>query len=73
MFSRGLAGGQVPQAVKNDSEKERMCITESLCCTAEINIVNQLDFNKKNEKKKKYNSGFYSEGGGSLGGFRAQE
>ena len=24
-----------------------ICITESLCCTAEINIVNQLYFNKK--------------------------
>ena len=33
-----------------------MCITNSLCCTAEIkhNIVNQLYFNlKKNRKKKK--------------------
>ena len=37
-------------------EKEYICITESLCYTAEIkhNIVNQLHFNKmflKNEKK----------------------
>ena len=29
-------------------EKEYICITESLCCTAEIkhNLVNQLYFNK---------------------------
>ena len=26
-------------------EKEYMCITESLCCAAEINLVNQLYFN----------------------------
>ena len=28
-----------------------MCITESLCCIAEINIVNQLYFNKIYQKK----------------------
>ena len=33
-------------------EKEYTCITESLCCTAEITIVNQLHFNKINLKKK---------------------
>ena len=32
-----------------------MCITNSLCCTAEIkhNIVNQLYFNLKKNRKKK--------------------
>ena len=30
-------------------EKEYICITESLCCTAD-NIVNQLYFNKKKKK-----------------------
>ena len=29
-----------------------MCITESFCCTAEINTVNQLYFNKKFVKEK---------------------
>ena len=35
-------------------EKEYICITESLCCTAEIkhNIVNQLYFNKINFLKR---------------------
>lgn len=34
-------------------KKECMCITVSLCCTAEINIVNQLYFSTKIRKKKK--------------------
>ena len=29
-----------------------ICITESLCCIAETNIVNQLYFNKKIKKTK---------------------
>ena len=29
-----------------------MCITESFCCTVEINTVNQLYFNKKFVKEK---------------------
>ena len=33
-------------------EKEYTCITESLCCTVEINIVNQLYVNKINKFKK---------------------
>ena len=33
-------------------EKEYICITESLCCTVEINIVNQLYVNKINKLKK---------------------
>ena len=41
--------------VGKESEKEWMCITQSLCCTAEITkamYVNQLYFNKtlKNER-----------------------
>ena len=31
--------------------KNNICITESLCYTAEMNIVNQLYFNFKNTKK----------------------
>ena len=31
-----------------------MYIIESLCCTAEINITNQLYFNKKNLKMKSF-------------------
>ena len=31
---------------KNMKKNVYMCITESLCCRAEINIVNQLYFNK---------------------------
>ena len=33
-------------------EKEYTCITESLYCTVEINIVNQLYVNKINKLKK---------------------
>ena len=32
---------------KNIERYVYMCITDSLCCTAEINTVNQLDFKKK--------------------------
>ena len=32
---------------KNIERNVYMCLTESLCCTAEINIVNQLYFSKK--------------------------
>ena len=28
-----------------------VCVTDSLCCTAETNNVNQLHFNKKQFKK----------------------
>ena len=31
-----------------------MCITDSLCCTADWHIVNQLYFNKKIKLKKEY-------------------
>ena len=38
-----------------------MCITESLCCTAEINIVNQLYLNLKTKQNKiKITSSFSS-------------
>ena len=33
-------------------KKIYICITESLCCTEEINIVNQLYFRKKTQKSK---------------------
>ena len=33
-------------------EKEYICITQSLCCTPETNIVNQLYFSQQKEKQK---------------------
>ena len=38
---------QYPMINHDGKEYEYICITESLCCIAEINTVNQLDFNKK--------------------------
>ena len=53
--SKGLlhsTGNYTQCSVKNRNEKEYMCvyicITESLCYTAEFNNVNQLYFNKIN-------------------------
>ena len=39
---------QYPVINHNGKEYEKLylCITESLCCTAEINIINELQFNK---------------------------
>ena len=44
---------------KNIEKYVYMCITDSLCCTAEINTVNQLDFNKKIIMKYNYTSLLY--------------
>lgn len=35
---------------EKDILKEYICITGSLCCTTEINTVNQLYFSSKNKK-----------------------
>ena len=48
----------------NGEEYEKricICITESLCCTAEINSTNQLYLNKSkiNKNKTIYNTGLY--------------
>ena len=37
---------QYPVIDHNGKEYEKSIYTESLCCTVEINIVNQLYFNK---------------------------
>ena len=39
--------------------KKNICITESICCTAEIkpNIVNQICFNKKKKQQQQPRSG----------------
>ena len=37
---------------EHEKEYIRICIAESLCCTAEINTANQLPFNKIKKKKK---------------------
>ena len=45
-------GNYIQYPVINYNGKE-YSITESLCCAAEINIVNHLYINKKNLKKRK--------------------
>ena len=50
LVSLGTEILQALQCCQKEREKKKnvyMCITESLCCAAEINIENQLCFNKK--------------------------
>ena len=38
---------------KNMKKNVYICVTESLCCSADINIVNQLYFRKINPNRKR--------------------
>ena len=50
---------------ENDKENICVCITESLCCTAEINIVNHQHLSKIKKTKLSAKHGIDSDLGGS--------